>query len=409
MIKEKRSVLVVATMDTKGKEALFLMDCFKETGVPVLTLDAGIMGESPFETTVGRKEVARAGGMALEQVRKLEQEGEALAVMINGAVVCAQRLYRENKIHGIIGIGGSMGTTLGTGVMRGFPVGFPKVMISTMASRNTRFFVGTKDIIMVHSVCDLSGINRITAKVLRNGALAMAGMIKGAGKICTPGKPAVVLSTLGTTEHCAQALRKSLEKSGREVIVFHTVGSGGEAMEGFIRDEQVEAVIDLSLHELIDHRFGGDYDAGPLRGLAAFTRGVPAIIVPGNIDFLVTGPLKSARQRFPRRRYHIHNAAITTIRTRKEEVAAIARLLVKFCNKAKGPAAVLVPSGGFSVWDRIGGPFYDPRAVKVFIEIMEKKLSPKIPLRVLPYNINDPDFAVAVHETLENLLSASRI
>jgi len=385
------------------------MDCFKEAGVPVLTLDAGIMGKSPFETTVGRKEVARSGGMALEQVRKLEQEGEALAVMINGAVTCARRLYRERKIHGIIGIGGSMGTTLGTGVMRDFPIGFPKVMISTMASRNTRFFVGTKDIMMIHSVCDLWGINRITAKVLRNGALAMAGMVKGAGKIYTTGKPAVVLSTLGTTEYCAQALRKSLEKSGKEVIVFHTVGSGGEAMEGFIRDEQVEAVIDLSLHELIDHCFGGDYDAGPLRGSAALTKGVPTIIVPGNVDFLVTGPLKNARQRFPRRRYHIHNAAITTIRTRKEEVAAIARSLVKICNKTKGPIAVLVPSGGFSVWDRIGGPFYDPKAIKTFIEIMEKKLSPKIQLHVLPHNINDPGFAVAVHETLEKLLSASNM
>lgn len=408
MIKEKRSVLIVATMDTKGKEALFLADCFKEAGVPVLTIDAGIMGESPFEATVDREEVARSGGMALERVRKLEQEGEALAVMTKGAAVCARKLYREGKVHGIIGIGGSMGTTLGTGVMRAFPVGFPKIMISTMASRNTRFFVGTKDIMMIHSVCDLSGINRITARVLRNGALAMAGMIKGAGKVPAAGRPAVVLSTLGTTEHCAQALRKSLEKSGKEVIVFHTVGSGGEAMEEFIRDEQVEAVIDLSLHELIDHRFGGDYDAGPLRGSAALTMGLPTIIVPGNVDFLVTGPLKSARQRFPRRRYHIHNAAITTIRTKKEEVAEIARLLVKFCNKAKGPVAVLVPSGGFSVWDRTGGPFYDPKAVKIFTEIMEKKLSPGIPLRVLPYNINDPGFADTVHETLEKLLSASR-
>ena len=405
-MKRKGSALVVATMDTKGKEVLFLMDSFKEAGVPVLTLDAGIMGRSPFEADVGRKEVARSGGMALEQVRKLGQEGKSLAVMIKGAISCALKLYNEGKIHGIIGIGGSMGTTLGTGVMRAFPVGFPKVMISTMASRNTRSFVGTKDIMMIHSVCDLSGINRITSQVLRNGAFAMAGMLKDNGKAFTASKPVVVLSTLGTTEHCAQALRKNLEKIGKEVIVFHTVGSGGEAMEGFIRDEQVEAVIDLSLHELIDHYFGGDYDSGPLRGSAALAKGVPTIIVPGNIDFLVTGPLKNARQRFPRRRYHIHNSAITTIRTRKEEVAAIANLLVKFCNKANGPTAVLVPSGGFSVWDQIDGPFYDPKAVKAFTEIMEKKLSKKTLLRVIPYNINDPGFAVTVHETLGKLLAA---
>ena len=302
-------------MDTKGNEVLYLGSWLKEFGIPFLTLDAGIMGESPFPVTISREEVALAGGMSLSEVRSMGHEGKALAVMVTGAIQWAKDLYQKGKIRGILGLGGSMGTTLGTGVMRAFPIGFPKVMISTMASRNTRAFVGTKDILMLHSVCDLAGINRITNKVLRNGALAIAGMARGPLVSPLPSKPLVALSTLGTTEACAQKVRQYLESKGKEVVVFHTVGSGGEAMEEMIHEEEVEAVIDLSLHELVDHFFGGDYDAGPSRGSAALKKGVPTILVPGNIDFLVTGPLPTAERRFPGRIYHVHNAAITTIRS----------------------------------------------------------------------------------------------
>ena len=257
------TVLMIATMDTKGKEVLYLLSCFKELGIPVLTLDAGIMGESPFPVTIDREKVALAGGMTLSEVRALGHEGKALAVMITGAMRCAKDLYQRGEIKGMLGLGGSMGTTLGTGVMRAFPIGFPKVMISSMASRNTRAFVGTKDILMLHSVCDLSGINRMTQKILRNGALALAGMVKESPDFSLAIKPLIVLSTLGTIETCAVNVRKVLESKGMEVVVFHTVGSGGEAMEEMIREEEVEAVVDLSLNELVNHLAGGDYDAGP--------------------------------------------------------------------------------------------------------------------------------------------------
>ncbi len=214
------TVLMIATMDTKGKEVLYLLSCFKELGIPVLTLDAGIMGESPFPVTINREKVALAGGMTLSEVRALGHEGKALAVMITGAMRCAKDLYQKGEIKGILGLGGSMGTTLGTGVMRAFPIGFPKVMISSMASRNTRAFVGTKDILMLHSVCDLSGINRMTQKILRNGALALAGMVRESSDFSLAIKPLIVLSTLGTIETCAANVRKVLESKGMEVVVF---------------------------------------------------------------------------------------------------------------------------------------------------------------------------------------------
>jgi uncharacterized protein (UPF0261 family) len=403
-LENSSAVLIIATMDTKGKEVLYLLSCFEKWGIPVLTLDAGIMGESPFPVTIDREKVALAGGMTLTEIRALGHEGKALAVMVTGAIECAKDLYQKGKINGILGLGGSMGTTLGTGVMRAFPIGFPKMMISSMASRNTRAFVGTKDILMLHSVCDLSGINRITKKILRNGALALAGMVREALNFPPPTQPLIVLSTLGTIEACAANVRKILESKGREVVVFHTVGSGGEAMEEMIREEEIEAVVDLSLNELVNHLFGGDYDAGPNRGSTALQKGIPTVLVPGNIDFLGIGPIKEAEQRFPGRIYHIHNAAITAVRTERKELEAVAQLLAQRCNTAKGPFSVLVPLGGFSVFDRKGGPFHDPEGPEFFGKALKKHLRPGISLHLLPYHINDREFSGAVIESLEQVL-----
>lgn len=403
-MENQNAVLLVATMDTKGQEILYLLSCFETLGIPVLTLDGGIMGESPFPVTIDREKVALAGGMPLSEVRALGHEGKALAVMITGAIQCAKDLYQEGKIMGIIGLGGSMGTTLGTSIMRTFPIGFPKVMISSMASRNTRAFVGTKDILMLHSVCDLSGINRITKKILRNGALALVGMVRETLDLSLPAKPLIILSTLGTIETCAAKVRKILESRGKEVVVFHTVGSGGEAMEEMIRGEEIEAVIDLSLNEIPNHLFEGDYDAGPNRGSAALQRGIPTLFVPGNIDFLATGPMKEAEKRFPGRIYHIHNAAITAVRTERMELEAVAQVLAQRCNAARGPFSILVPLGGFSVFDHQGDPFHDPEGPKVFGKALKKYLQAKGSMHLLPYHINDPEFAEAILGTLEQLL-----
>ncbi|UCH06547.1 MAG: Tm-1-like ATP-binding domain-containing protein [Deltaproteobacteria bacterium] len=402
--KSESGVLLVATMDTKGKEALYLESCIKGQGISVFILDAGIRSKSPYPVSICREEVARAGGKSLHEVQRIGNEGNALEVMTTGAIRCAKSLCSEGKIGGIIGLGGSMGTTLGTGVMRAFPIGFPKVMISTMASRDTRPFVGTKDIVMVHSVCDLSGINRITQKVLRNGALAIAGMVRKDDTVyASSEKPLVALSTLSTTDACAAKVRESLEELGNEVVTFHTVGSGGEAKEELIEQGEADAVVDLSLHEIADHFFGGDYDAGPGRGKAALQRGIPAVLVPGNLDFLATGPLHEAKRRFPGRRYHVHNSAITLVRTEKDEIVQLARILAGLCNAAKGPLSILLPLGGFSVLDAQEGPFYDPEAPQLFADTMKKALRTDVQLLTLPYHVNDPDFAMEIVQSLTKL------
>lgn len=390
------TALLVAAMDTKGEEAQFIETCLESAGVSVLILDGGIMGTSPFPVAVTREEVARSSGSDLSVIQALGHEGEAMSAMVRGAVRCALALHGQGRISGVIGLGGSMGTTLGTGVMRALPLGFPKVMISTMASRDTRPFVGTSDILMLHSVCDLSGLNRMTRAFLRNGAMALAGMVLGEADLPPSDRPLVALSTLGTSETCAFDIRKLLQERGYEVVTFHTVGSGGEAMEELIRKEEVSGVVELSMHELMDHRFGGDYDAGPERGRAALEAGLPTVLVPGNIDFLVSGPEPLARKRFPDRRLHVHNAAITVVRSERHEILELARALAAMCNEAGGPLAVMVPLKGFSAFDRVEGPLHDPEAPALLAETLKESLARDVALSCLPYHINDAPFAEAV-------------
>jgi uncharacterized protein (UPF0261 family) len=404
-MKNSREVLLVATMDTKYNEANYIQSNLVKMGVPVRIMDAGIRGKSPVHADIDRQAVAAAGGKTIQEVQGVGHEGKALGIMIDGARKLAEELYRQGKIHGIIGLGGSMGTTLGTAVMRQFPIGFPKVMISTMASRDTRDFVGTKDILMLHSVCDLSGLNRITRKILSNGAMAMAGMLRQLPKDSLEEKPLVILSTLGTTESCVQRLRKHFEKEGNEVVTFHTVGSGGKAMEEMILDEEVAAVIDLSLHEMADHMFGGDYDAGPSRGMAALKKGVPTVLVPGNVDFLVAGPLKTAQRIFPGRRYHQHNAAITVVPAEKKEMETLADVIAKRCNSATGPYAVVVPTKGFSAFDDKAGPLHNEDSRKVFIEVLTREMLNPKSLNMIPHHINDSEFAETLIRVLEEMLS----
>jgi len=398
------TALLVATMDTKGQQALYIADCLRDEGIAVCLLDPGIKGRSPVPVDVSREEVAAAAGKTMAEVQGIKPEGKALEVMTAGAICRARALFRQDKIQGIISLGGSMGTTLASGVMRSFPIGFPKVMISTMASRDTRHFVGTKDIMMLYSVCDLSHMNRVTRRILKNGALAMAGLLRQRiSDDFSALPPPVLLSTLGTTEACAQTLRRDLEAEGKEVIMFHTNGSGGRAMEEMITAEKIAAVVDLSLHEIADHLYGGDYDAGPTRGAAALERGIPTILVPGNIDFLVTGPFEKAIKQFPNRSYHIHNAAITVVRTAKKEIEGIAKQVADLCNEARGPVAVWVPLKGLSAFDSREGPLYDPAGPELFADVFRSNAKTTSCLNRSPHHINDPEFTATLFQALTRL------
>lgn len=394
----KPKVLLIMTLDTKQLETSFVTTCLEESGIEVYLLDASIRKTIDGGAAITPDQIAAAAGKTISEIRALNHEGKCQAVMIEGAIKCAHALHERVGLSGILGVGGSMGTSLATAVMRTFPFGLPKVMVSTMASGMTKGFVGTKDIVMVNSVCDIAGLNTVTRSVFRNGALAVAGMAHGYKSSVASEKPLVVISTLGTTDKCTVRVRNSLEEKGFEVMVFHTLGTGGIIMDEVVRDQDVSVVVDLSLVEINDLLHQGLCSAGPDRCKAALEKGVPTIFAPGNIDFLVAGPIDDAYARFPGKRYHIHNAALTAVRSEAQEFRNMAEHMAGLITDAKGPVTFFVPLLGFSAHDSEQGHLHDPSLPPVFAEHLKKVMPAGVPVREFPFHINDEQFADAIIE-----------
>jgi uncharacterized protein (UPF0261 family) len=405
----KPTVGILATLDTKGNEVAFLKKSLLDSGVKVLLIDGGILGPGVIPGDIPAGVLARKAGSSLTALRRLGHEGKAMGAMIQGAIKVVQELHRQEKINGLIGLGGSMGTSLGTGAMRSLPFGFPKLMVSTMASRDTRPFVGRKDILMFYSVVDLVGLNRMTRRVLSRAAGAMAGMVRfDSLDKEQPTAPLIAVSTLGTTEACLRHFRPALEKAGWEIAVFHAVGSGGEALEALVAEDEPQAVIEISLNELGAHLFKGPYDAGPHRLEGALKKGLPTVLIPGNIDFIAWGPPETLPARLRRRPVHVHNAAICLVRTSAQEMKRLAKFLAEKLTLAAGPVALVIPGKGFSVIDCPGKSFFEPRIDQAFIEGI-KKLAPKpILVKEVPYHINDPHFAEAVLDAFWKVTGVGR-
>jgi uncharacterized protein (UPF0261 family) len=393
---DKPKVLMVVTMDSKATEAQFVRKCLEDAGLEVCHLDPSVRGSAESTAEITPDRIAEAMGTTMPEVRSLNHEAECLAIMTEGAIKCAGEWHQKTAFSGIIGIGGSLGTDLATAVMRSFPFGLPKVMVSTMASGMTRPFVGTKDIFMVPSVCDVTGLNAVTRRVFENSSRALAGMAHGYQPTMASGKPMAAISTLGATEKCCDAIRKALEQRGFEVMVFHTQGIGGVAMDEAIREQDVAIAIHLSLIEVGDFLSQGLYSGGADRCKASLEKGVPTIFAPGNIDFMVAGPIEDAKSRFPGRRYHIHNPELTAVRAGAEEFRRIAEHMAGLIREAKGPVAFFVPLLGFSAHDSEEGHLHDLSLPPVFAEHLKKVMPAGVPVNVFPYHINDERFAAKI-------------
>jgi uncharacterized protein (UPF0261 family) len=403
---DRPKVLMVVTLDTKATEARFVRQCLEDCGLDVCHLDPSVRETAEKGADITPDDVAAAAGKTMSEVRSLNHEAKCLEIMTRGAIHCARELHQKSGLSGIIGVGGSMGTGLATAVMRSFPFGMPKVMVSTMASGMTRPFVGTKDIMMMPSICDVAGLNAVTRRVFQNSALALAGMAHGYTASEASDKPMIALSTLGTTEKSCSEIRKSLEQNGLEVMVFHTQGVGGVAMDEIIREQEIAVAVNLSLIEIGDFLCRGLFNGGPDRCKASLEKGVPTIFVPGNIDFMVGGPLEDAKAQFPGRRYHVHNPELTAVRAEAEEFKRIAEHMAGLIRKAKGPVAFFVPLGGFSAHDSEQGELHDLSLPPVFVEHLKKVLPDGVPVTVLPYHINDEEFAARIAEqTIQYLKS----
>ncbi len=393
-------VLLIASMDTKQEPANFLRNTIENQGVEVILLDPGIRGEPEDRIDITRHQVAEAAGTDLQAVRDIGHEGEALACMTRGTTKLSRKLYDAGRIQGIVSLGGSMGSTLATAAMRELPIGFPKVMISTIASGFTRPFVGSSDIMMLHSIADVAGLNGILRKVLHSGGTAIAGMALGGAAPVSEDKPLVLISNLGITERACTFVRERLEAQGFEVIVFHANGTGGPNMEEVIHKGGVAAVLELALIEILDYLGGGLFDCGPDRGRAAVETGTPTVVATGCIDVYGAGPLEDAKKRFSGRRYHQHNAAITAVRTTEADLKQLAEHLGKIYNEASGPLRFFVPLGGFSSHDSTEGHLHEPGLPPIFARDLREAIADRIPVDALPHHINDEAFADAVTDAV---------
>jgi uncharacterized protein (UPF0261 family) len=405
------AVIVIGTLDTKGQECQFVRDLLNQAGVPTLVLDAGVMAPPSFSPDIRREDVFAAAGSRVEVVQKDGDRGRAIALAAEGVARFVQDLHARGEVDGVLALGGSAGTTIGTAAMRALPFGVPKLMVSTLASGQVRPYVGVRDILMMPSVVDISGMNRISRTVLGNAAAAMAGMVRaGAGKISADvgrvDKPLVAATMFGVTTPCVEASRKILEQRGYEVLVFHATGTGGMTMESFIADGLIAGVLDITTTELADELVGGILSAGRDRLTAAALRGVPQVISVGALDMVNFGPADTVPERFRSRRFYQHNPQVTLMRTTPEENDRLGKEIAEKASASRGPTAVVLPLRGVSAIDGEGKPFWWPAADQALYASLRSWMSPQVRLIELDLHINDAGFAEAATRTLLEMLSA---
>ena len=402
------AVVIVGTLDTKGEEVRFVRDLIRDRGVETIVIDAGSLGAPAFAPDVDRDRVFALAGTTATTLHQAGDRGNAVAAAARGVVEVVRELQSRGRVDAILGLGGSAGTTIGTSAMRALPFGIPKVMVSTLASGQVKPFVGGSDLFMLHSVADVAGLNRLTRTVLANAAYAVLGMIAGRPGIDEPSseKPVVGATMFGVTTPCVDRARKALEQAGCEVLVFHATGVGGQAMEGLIRDGRIAAVLDLTTTELADEVAGGILSAGPDRLEAAGRAGIPQVVSVGALDMVNFGPRETVPDRFAHRKFHVHNANVTLMRTTAAECATIGARMAEILSRARGPTVVMLPLGGVSAIGVPGKPFHDPEADSALFEAIRDGLASHSNIHLIerPEAINDPAFADASARTLLELM-----
>jgi uncharacterized protein (UPF0261 family) len=401
------NVVVMGALDTKGEEVAFLAEQIQARGHRTVVVDTGVMGTPAFTPAVTREEVASAGGESIDRLVAGGDRGRAVTAMSKGATAIALRLLNEGKLDAIIGMGGGAGTSVGTAAMRALPLGIPKVMVSTLASGDVRGFLGVKDITMIPTIVDISGLNRISRGVFARAAGAVCGMVEASIPEGLD-KPTIVASMFGNTTPCVEQARAILEREGFEVLVFHATGAGGQTMESLIEAGHVNGVLDVTTTEWADELVGGVMSAGPTRLEAAARTGTPAVIAPGCLDIVNFWAPETLPEKYRGRRLYQHNPKQTLVRTTPEENAELGKIIAGKLNASKGPVAVYLPLGGISVISKPGGPYYWPEADAALFDSLRTHLRKDIPLHELDCHINDAPFAEAMARGLLDMCTEHR-
>jgi uncharacterized protein (UPF0261 family) len=402
-------IVVVGAFDSKGAEYKFLLDAIAREGARTTTVNFGILGSTDlFKVDVEAAEVARAGGGDLNSLRAQADRGAAMKIMAAGAAVAAKRLYDDGKLGGIIGMGGSGGSSVITAAMRALPTGVPKVCVTTVAGGDVHAFVGTKDVTLIPSVVDVAGLNRISRTIYTRAAGAIVGMVRATPPPSIDDRPVVAASMFGNTTQCVDSCRELLEAAGHEVLTFHATGVGGRTMESLIDEGFVDACLDITTTEWADQLCGGVFSAGEDRLSAPGRRGIPHLIVPGCIDMVNFGPPETVPQKYrdAGRKFYEWNPAVTLMRTNVEENRRLGEIFAEKANVATGPVAVLIPRQGVSILDGDGQFFCDRQADEAMFTTLRERLRPKISFVEINANINDAIFAKQAVDMMLQLIEA---
>ena len=387
-----KTVIVIGTVDTKGPELAYLKDQVIASGCQALLMDVGVHNQSDTAADINAGEVAWMIGEDIDVLRALPR-GEAVERISKAAAVHLSQLVAEDKAHGVIGLGGSGGTTICATAMRGLPYGIPKLLVSTLASGNTRWHIDISDILMMPSILDIAGLNPMLQMVLKNAAGAIAGMVQRHEPYEPSGKPVVTFTMYGTTTQGVSATRKAVENADYETWVLHASGVGGRTMERMVSLGYVRGVMDMTLAEIGAHLVGGLHDAGPKRLEAAGAAAIPQLIVPGAVDTIVLPPRDQVPEKFKGRILNYHNPTMTTMRTEPAENTAIGEFIARKLNGAKGEVKLFFPLGGLSSLDRPRNIFYYPEANQALLDALKKNLNTNIELLVDEHHLDDPQFA----------------
>jgi uncharacterized protein (UPF0261 family) len=402
----RRVVGIVGTMDTKGEEFAFVKERIEALGLDTLVVNAGIAGEPKLDPDIDAATVAEAAGTTLVALRDEGDRGASVTAMADGAAVVVSGLYADGRIHGVISLGGSAGTTIGTSAMRALPVGVPKVMVSTLAAGDVGPYVGTRDIAMMYSVVDVAGVNRVSRLVFSNAASAIAGMVNAETAPEGEDRPLIAATMFGVTTPCVTRARERLEAAGYEVLVFHATGTGGRAMEDLVRGGFIKGVLDVTTTELADEVAGGELSAGPDRLQIAGELGIPQVVCPGALDMVNFGPPEGIPAKFADRLFYRHNPTVTLMRTTADENRQLGEIIAAKLSAAGGPVRFFWPMRGVSAIDADGQPFHDADADAAFIEALRPNLSDAVDLVELDAHINDDVFADAIADALLDAMAA---
>ena len=397
-------VALIGTLDTKGAEYAWLAEQLDKHGVQALFVDVGSFSASPL-ANISSDDVIAAANSDAAALRERRDRGEMMQVMSVGVARVVRDLVSSGRIHGLLALGGSGGSSVAAAAMQALPVGFPKLLVSTMASGDVKPYVGEVDAMLMYSVVDVAGINSISSQVFANAVAAIAGMAQAyedrLAAVSAEHKPVVAVTMFGVTTPAADEARDTLTDLGYEVLVFHATGAGGRAMEKLAESGLLAGVCDLTTTELADDLVGGVLSAGPRRLEMAGRVGLPQAVSLGALDMVNFGPADTVPPEFAGRNLFVHNPTVTLMRTTPEEMAELGRRIATKLAAATGPTELFIPLRGVSAIDVEGAPFRDAEAdAMLFAELRAGLAGSGVVVHELDQAINDPGFGAAMARAL---------